>query len=60
MKRPMTPIDYYLSWVNDFLSIEKFAAYYGFETLIEAQDMIARGRLMHEAAVAEFKARGES
>lgn len=37
----------YLSWVNDFLTVERFASYYN-TSLRDANDVIERGRIIHE------------
>ena len=44
----------YLDWVNNFLSIEKFAEHYGLE-LDEAVMVIRIGRSIHERRAAFFK-----
>jgi hypothetical protein len=40
----------YLDWVNNFLTVGKFADHYGL-TRDEALSVIERGRLEHEATV---------
>lgn len=40
----------FLDWFNNFLTIERFAEYYGV-TVEEAQAIIAKGRQEHEEAV---------
>jgi hypothetical protein len=42
-------IQTYLDWVNNFLTVEKFAEHKGF-TRTEAEALIAEGRALHEAA----------
>ena len=37
---------YYLDWVNDFLTIEGYAEYYGLE-LAKAKSRISTGRKIH-------------
>ena len=39
----------YLDWVNNFLSVERYAAYYGID-LAEATWTIEQGRDLHEAS----------
>jgi len=39
-------IDFYLDWVNDFLSVEKLAEYYSIEPG-RAHRMIIAGRFFH-------------
>ena len=46
---------FYLTWVNDFISYEGIANYYGISTE-EAQAMIELGRKNHERMVKECAA----
>lgn len=47
----MTDLELFRSWVNDFLSLDTFAEYYGL-TLDEAETSIALGREEHNALAA--------
>lgn len=38
----------FLSWVNDFVTVEKFAGYYGITTRDRAYRIINAGRTIHE------------
>lgn len=51
----MSNAQLYRQWVNEFLTIERFAEFHGF-TLEEAQSVIDNGRIEHEAAVEAYKA----
>ena len=42
----------YLDWVNNFLSVEKFASYYNI-TVSEANKLIEEGRTIHEQSLVE-------
>lgn len=42
----------FLSWFNDFLSIERFAEYHGIDVPL-AKEVVEFGRLHHEANVAK-------
>ena len=44
----------YLSWVNDFLTVERFAEYYGISEC-HAQELIELGRENHEEEVIQYK-----
>lgn len=44
----------YLSWVNDFLTYERFAEYYGV-SVEHAQKLIELGRANHEEEVRQYK-----
>ena len=44
----MTNQDYFLSWFNDFLTIPKFAEYYGF-SFKRAELVLLKGYAMHES-----------
>jgi len=46
----MTNAELYLDWINNFLTLEPFAEYYGI-TLEEAATVINTGRDDHEANV---------
>lgn len=54
MKTSHTPASLYLSWVNDFVSVDAFASYYGL-TRDEALATIETGRTAHEARAAIAK-----
>ena len=45
----------YLSWVNEYISLQTFALDKGFITLEGAEEAINRGRVVHEANVAAIK-----
>jgi len=38
----------FLSWINDFLTLERFAEYYDLDTE-QARAVISEGRAIHEA-----------
>jgi hypothetical protein len=40
--------DLYLDWINDFVSVDGFAAFYGF-SINDAVQVINKGRDAHEA-----------
>lgn len=44
----------YLDWVNNFLTIEKFAEYYGLDRF-EAALLVKLGEAIHERIVRETK-----
>ena len=48
--------DVYLDWVNNFLTVEKFATYYGWSKETALQ-MIAEGRDLHERFVSDDRKR---
>lgn len=48
----------YLTFVNDYLTLEKFAADYGFEEN-EASQLMVIGRRLHEIQVEHFKLTGK-
>ena len=45
----------YLSWVNEYISLNAFAFDKGFITLEGAEEAINRGRIVHEASVAAIR-----
>jgi hypothetical protein len=47
-------INFYLDWVNNFLSIQYFASYHDL-TVKQATTMINVGRELHEQVVSESK-----
>lgn len=49
----------YLSWVNDFLTIERFAEYYGY-SIDDANQIISLGKKYHEENVEFHKLFGVS
>ena len=51
----MSNAQLYRQWVNEFLTIERFAEFHGF-TLEQAETVINNGRTEHEAAVEAYKA----
>ena len=51
----MTDREIFLDWVNNFISVEAFAAHYSY-TRSEAIDTIIRGRKEHEAYVEAHRA----
>ncbi len=46
--RPNNYKEYYLEWVNNFLTIEKFAEYYGF-SIKTATRIIETGKRLYDA-----------
>jgi|GWRWMinimDraft_5_1066013.scaffolds.fasta_scaffold29729_1 hypothetical protein len=44
------------SWFNDFLTVERFAEYYGLE-VIDAKSVISEGRVLHEEFAEKFKSK---
>lgn len=40
----------YLDWVNNFISVERFASYYNI-TITEANKLIDEGRIIHENSI---------
>ena len=49
-----TLIDFYLDYVNDFLTTERMAEYYGITT-VECVQLIMIGKKYHEQGVKEYK-----
>lgn len=47
--------EYFLSWCNDFLTVERFAEYYGIGSIDEAKRLIELGRISHENIVKDSK-----
>lgn len=43
-------IDFYLDWVNNFVSTEGIASYYGLE-VSHVESLIAMGKVYHEQTV---------
>ena len=49
----------FLDWINNFISRERFAEYYGL-TIEQANTLIELGREIHEGMVAEIKAAAQA
>ena len=47
-------IDFYLDYINDFLTTERMAEYYGI-TKTECSRLVIMGKKYHEQGVKEFK-----